>query len=134
MAPPQSIDTPVLRAAVPADLDSVVEVVRSSMPLDPGWDFCYEYAHEFPEDSVKFTKLLFQHYIDPDFDDWDVMVADAPSLQSPNTTVIVAYAVWDSSYRNKRKHGSTYVPQNRRWIFSFTIYPTRSVIRLSQRS
>jgi len=118
MGPPHSIDTSAIRAATLADLDSVVEVVRSSMPLDPGWNYCYEHALEFPEDSVKFTKLLFQHFIDPGFDDWHVMVADAPSLHDPNVTRIVAFAVWDVSYRNKRKHGSTYVPQNRRWIFS----------------
>lgn len=114
MAPPHSIDKPAIRAATTADLDSVVEVVRSSMPLDPTWSYCYGHAQEFPEDSVKFTKMLYQYFINPGFDDWHLMVADAPSIDNPNVTRIVAFAVWDISYRNKRKHGSTYVPQNRR--------------------
>ena len=95
------------------DLDSVLEVALSAMPYDPDWNYRYQYRDQYPEDHLKYTKLLFQFFIDPSYDDWHVMVAKAPSLEDPNVTKIVAFAVWDVSYVNKRKHGQDYKPLNR---------------------
>ena len=108
--------TLLIRPAVPADLGGVVEVMRSIMPLNPQWDYRFQYRHEFPEDHTRYTELMLQLLIDPSYDDWRVMVAEAPSLKNPDVTKIVAFAVWDISYKNKRTHGSEYKSRSRRCI------------------
>ena len=102
-----------IRTATLSDLDNVVDVVRSAMPLDPQWNYRFEHGHQFPEDNVKYTRLLFEHFIRPDYDDWHVMAAESPGDEHSHPSKIVAFAVWDVSYRNKRKNGPDYLPQNR---------------------
>ncbi|KAL8791916.1 MAG: hypothetical protein Q9195_005492 [Heterodermia aff. obscurata] len=101
-----------IRTATLSDLDNVVDVVRSAMPLDPQWNYRFEHGRQFPEDNVKYTRLLFENFIMPDYDDWHVMVAESPGEEPSHQSKIVAFAVWDVSYRNKRKNGRGYVPQN----------------------
>ncbi|KAH0557019.1 hypothetical protein GP486_005191 [Trichoglossum hirsutum] len=97
-----------IRVANPSDLSNVLEVVLSALSYDPCWDYRYQYRHQYPEDNLRYTKHIFQLYIDPRYDDWRVMVAEAPSLENPSVTKIVAVAVWDVTYINKRKHGRDY--------------------------
>lgn len=102
------------RQATLRDLEAVVDVVLAAMPLDPQWNYRFPYRHTYPKDHRKFTKLLFQFFIDPSYDDWHVMVAEAPSIDDPQVSRIVAFAVWEVSYINKAKHGAgCYRPQNR---------------------
>lgn len=102
-----------IRTADLTDLDNVVDLVLSVMPHDPQWNYRFPYRTEHAEDHLKYTKLLFQFFIDPSYDDWHVMVAEAPSLEDSSVIKVVAFAVWDVLFVNKRKHGGTYKPQNR---------------------
>ncbi|KAK3491889.1 hypothetical protein B0T13DRAFT_404157 [Neurospora crassa] len=46
------------------------------MPLDPQWDYRFPLRKEFPEDHYKYTRMLFEYFLDPSFDDWTVMVVE----------------------------------------------------------
>ncbi len=41
------------------------------------------------------------------------MVVEAPRSEDRNVTKVVSIAVWDVSFRNRRKHGQAYIPQDR---------------------
>jgi len=106
------------RLGVPSDADALTEVIIRTMPLDPQWDYRFPYRHEFPEDHYKYTKMLFEYFLDPAFDDWLVMVVE-DSLEPGGELSIVAFGVWDVSYRNKRIHGPSYKPQDRKSYLCF---------------
>lgn len=101
-----------VRAATPADVDGIVDVVLVAMAHDPQWDWRFVHKREFPEDHYKFTRLLYEEFISPANDDWHVMLAEAKSPD--DSSKIVGFAVWDVSFANKAKMGPSYEPQNRR--------------------
>jgi hypothetical protein len=102
-----------IRLATPADLDSVVELALAALPDDPDWHYRFPYHDKYPEDHLKFTRLLFQFYLDPGHNDFRIMVAEAPKSESCPETKMVSYALWDVSFLNKRKYGPGYKPQDR---------------------
>ena len=102
-----------IRAANLSDIEKVLEVVLSAAPYDPQWDYRFPYRKKYPEEHLKYTKLLIECFLDQTWDDWQVMVVEAPSLEDCNVTTIVSISVWDVSFRNRRKHGQEYIPQNR---------------------
>jgi hypothetical protein len=102
-----------LREAGPSDVDAVVDVLLAAMPDDPAWDYRFQYRKEHPEDHRKFQRLFFKYLIDPSYEDWVVMVAESPSVEDSSVSNIVAFAVWDISYINKRKHGPSYKAKHR---------------------
>ncbi|KAK3337965.1 hypothetical protein B0H65DRAFT_435339 [Neurospora tetraspora] len=46
------------------------------MPLDPQWDYRFPLRKQFPEDHYKYTRMLFEYFLDPSYDDWTVMVVE----------------------------------------------------------
>ena len=104
--------TPTSRIAVPADLDELVDVVLASMPDDPQWPYRFPYRHQYPEDHRYFTRMLYEKFIDPAYDDWVVMVVE-DQVPGSSKRAIVAFAVWCLTYVNKRNHWPSYEPQNR---------------------
>jgi hypothetical protein len=80
------------------------------MPLDPQWDWRF---HQYPQDNYLYTKMLFEYFLDPDWDDWTVMVVEAPSIEDPKISKIIAFSVWDVSYINLARNGPRCEPQNR---------------------
>ncbi|KAL2133371.1 hypothetical protein VTI74DRAFT_2459 [Chaetomium olivicolor] len=99
------------RLGVPADVEAVTDVITKTMPLDPQCDYRFPYRREYPEDHYKYTKMLFEYFLDPAYDDWLVMVVQ-DSLEPGSPTSIVAFGVWDVSYINKRRYGPGYKPQD----------------------
>lgn len=102
-----------VRAANESDIKEVVEVVLSAMPHDPQWVYRFPYRKRYSKEHLKYTKLLFGGFLNQTWDDWQVMVVEAPSLEDPNVTKIVSISVWDVSFRNRRKHGQSYISQDR---------------------
>jgi hypothetical protein len=125
-----------VRLAKPADVDKITKVVLQAMPFDPQWDYRFRYRLKFPDDHYKYTRMLYEQFADPANDDWRLLVVELdpeekrqqgfikwiPSLTKwrpglPATTTerseIVAFSVWNVSYINKKKYGSSYQPQNR---------------------
>ncbi|KAK1826340.1 gnat family [Podospora conica] len=87
-----------IRDATPADLDQVVQLVLAAMPHEPHWNYRFAHKDEFPDDHVKFTRLLYEQFISPANDDWRVTVAEA---SDDGTTNIVGFTF-----------GPDYEPQN----------------------
>ncbi|SPQ20198.1 40ddd489-e041-4fed-ad20-01afb5df08ca [Thermothielavioides terrestris] len=64
------------RLGLPADLEAVTDVIIRTMPLDPQWDYRFPYRRLYPEDHYKYTRMLFEYFLDPSYDDWLVMVVE----------------------------------------------------------
>ncbi|KAL1840238.1 hypothetical protein VTJ49DRAFT_669 [Mycothermus thermophilus] len=101
------------RMGLPGDVDAVTSVIINTMPLDPQWDYRFPYRKQYPEDHWKYTRMLFEYLLDPDYDDWIVMVVE-DSLEQGGPVEVVAFGVWDISYINKRRYGPGYKPQDRK--------------------
>ena len=101
-----------IRPATFADIDDLVAVYKASSPLDQTFPYVNQHAQQYPEDLIKYEKLLNHLWISPKYSNFHVMVAEAPSLEDVTVTKVIAYAVWDVSYRNKRQYGSEYKSQN----------------------
>ena len=101
-----------IRPATFADIDDLVAVYKASAPLDQTFSFVNQYVQQYPEDLIKLEKLVNYLWISPKYSDFHVMVAEAPSLEDVTVTKVIAYAVWDVSYPNKRQYGSKYKSQN----------------------
>lgn len=101
-----------IRPATFADVDNVVEVFIATSSLDEIARYRNQYIQQYPEDLIKYETLVHQLLTSPKYSDYHVMVAEAPSLEDATVTKVVAYAVWDVSYRNKRQYGSEYKSQN----------------------
>jgi hypothetical protein len=97
-----------VRIANQGDLDALVELYLAAMPDHVAWDYCYPYREMFPDDHVSHATLLFNDLLKPECDDWAVMVAEKTHGRR-----IVAFAAWDLSYLNRRKHGEFRRRQNR---------------------
>lgn len=90
------------RLGLPSDVDAITEVIIKTMPLDPQWDYRFPWRHEYPEDHYKYTRMLFEYFLDPEYDDWVVMVIEDSLDPGSDDKAIVAFGVWDVSYINKR--------------------------------
>ncbi|KAK4238563.1 hypothetical protein C8A03DRAFT_33442 [Achaetomium macrosporum] len=73
------------------------------MPLDPQWDYRFPYRHLYPADHYKYTRMLFECFLDPSYDDWLVTVVE-DSFEPGGETSVVSFGVWDVSYINKRRY------------------------------
>ena len=107
-----SLAEAAIRPATFADIDNIVAVWKASAPLEESFHYRYQHAQQYPEDLDRHGTLVHQLMVSPKYPDSHVMVAEAPSLEDVTITKIVAYAVWDVSYRNKRQYGSQYKSQN----------------------
>ena len=101
-----------IRPATFADIDDLVAVYKASAPLEKSFHYKYPHVQQYPEDLIKHEKLVHHLLVSPKYSDYHVMVAEAPSLEDVTVSKIIAYAVWDVSYRNKRQYGSQYKSQN----------------------
>lgn len=100
-----------IRPATFADIDDIMAIFIASAPLDQTFIYTSQHTHDYPEDTAKY-KLLYSLWISPEYSDYHVMVAEAPSLDDAYIKKVVACAVWNLSYRNKRQHGPKYKPKS----------------------
>ncbi len=59
-----------IRAAKLSDIEGVVEVALSAMPHDPQSNYRFPYRKKYPEEHLKYTKLLFGCFLSQIWDDW----------------------------------------------------------------
>lgn len=97
-----------IRPATFANIDDMVAVSKAAAPLDETFAYVYQHAQQYPEDLIKYRKLVNHLWISPKYSDLHVMVAEAQSLEDVTVTKVIAFAVWNVSYRNKRQYGSEY--------------------------
>ncbi|KAH7310736.1 hypothetical protein B0I35DRAFT_412200 [Stachybotrys elegans] len=111
----------ILQVARPEQVPAIVEVAVRAMPESPQWDYRFPYRDDFPDDHYKYTSMLYQQFADPANRDWLVLAVvvppranatDAPQAEGQGGGHIVAFAVYDVSYVNKRLHGDSYEPFN----------------------
>lgn len=105
------------RLGLPVDVEAIANVIINAMPLDPQWDYRFPYRHQYPEDHYNYTRMLFEYFLDPSYDDWLVMVVE-DSLEPGGPTEVVSFGVWDISYLNKRRYGPGYRPQDRKSLLT----------------
>ncbi|KAL2256919.1 hypothetical protein VTK26DRAFT_924 [Humicola hyalothermophila] len=100
-----------LRLGCPDDADAVTGVIIKAMPLDLQWDYRFPYRYEYPGDYYKYTKMLFEYFLDLSYNDWLVIVVE--DLLEPGALLeLVSFGVWNVSYANKRRYGPGYKPQD----------------------
>lgn len=98
-----------IRQAREADVDEVTDVLIAAMPGDlKWWNYRFPHREQHPEDHRWFLSLLIRTWISPEFEDMVVMVAEWPDAAAGGAYRIGAYAAWDLTYLNKRKHGQSY--------------------------
>ena len=103
------------RLGRPSDAEAVTNVILKTMPLDPQWNYRFPWRDQHPKDHYKFTRMLIDYFLNPDYDDWQVMVV-VDALQPGGHEQVVSFAVWDVSFRNKRRHGPDYERQDRKLL------------------
>jgi hypothetical protein len=123
-----AMETFRIREAVPADIDAVVNVVIAAMPGDPQWKYRFPYRCKYSDDHRKYTRMLYEYFLKPSYEDWQVMVVEVfPEDDSTNSEQmflgqdattsrggkIVSFSVWNNTYVNRRKLGPSYNPNNR---------------------
>ncbi|KAK3398308.1 hypothetical protein B0T20DRAFT_353359 [Sordaria brevicollis] len=72
------------------------------MPLDPQWDYRFPLRKQFPEDHYKYTRMLFEYFLDPSFDDWTVMVVEDVDPASSEKLRIASISVDKRGGRTRR--------------------------------
>ncbi|KAK4449886.1 hypothetical protein QBC34DRAFT_83963 [Podospora aff. communis PSN243] len=100
-----------LRLGLPADVDPITKVILEAMPLDPQWDYRFPYRLRYPEDHYTYTRMLFEYFLDPEYDDWVVVVVE-DAFSPSDETRIVAFGVFNVAFRNKRRYGPGYQAQD----------------------
>ena len=83
----------VIRPATLADIDNLVEVCKTSAPLEEIFHYQNQHAQQYPEDLIKHETLVHHLLISPKYSDYHVMVAEAPSLEDVTVNKVIAYAV-----------------------------------------
>ena len=102
-----------IRPATFADVDNIVAVFKAAGAFEQAFSYLNQHGQQqYPEDFNKCEKLAHHLWISPEYSDFHVMVAEAPSLEDVTVTKVVAFAVWNVSYRNKRQYGSQYKSRN----------------------
>lgn len=101
-----------IRPATFADIDDILAISKAAGALDQTFTYIIQYAQQYPDDLIRLQRLVNHLLISPKYPDFHVMVAEAPSLEDVTVTKVIAYAIWDVSYRNKRLCGSEYKPQS----------------------
>ncbi|KAI0099731.1 acyl-CoA N-acyltransferase [Nemania sp. FL0031] len=117
---------PLLRPATPADVPRMVDIILTAMPHSLQWEYRFPYKKEFSEDHHKYTTMLYEQFVDSKNVDWNPYVIELTSDDdagvvevtkpdegntlrqdsTPYKEAIVAVAIWDVSYINKRKDAS----------------------------
>lgn len=105
----------MIRPGLPSDVDAITNAIIKTMPLDPQWDYRFPLRKQFPDDHFKYTRMLFEYFLDPSYDDWTVMVVEDVDPAGSEKLKIASISVWDVSYLNKRKYGPDYTPQDRKY-------------------
>ncbi|KAL6713796.1 hypothetical protein ACLMJK_008288 [Lecanora helva] len=96
-----------LREATVNDTGGINNVFLAAMPDCPSWNYRFPYREQYPEDHQKYNKDLIRRFLSPEYEDWVVIVIDDKDPASDSNKV-VAFAIWDIAYCNRRRYGNDY--------------------------
>ncbi|QDS69341.1 hypothetical protein FKW77_003640 [Venturia effusa] len=91
----------IVRSASVTDLENMLDIGLSAMPMDPQWNWRFPYRLQFPEDTRRFTRQKYREFLEDKTGRWQVMVADI-KLENDKAPVTVAMAIWDMGSINRR--------------------------------
>lgn len=74
-----------------ADLDAMVDIALTAMPMDPQWNWRFPYQSEYPEDTRLFTRWKYEEFLQ-DEGNWMVILAECEFANQP-----IAMAIWEVS-------------------------------------
>lgn len=83
------------------DLEVMLDIGLSAMPMDPQWNWRFPHRRQFPEDTRHFTRQKYREFLEDKTGRWQVMVADDKS-ENDVSLVTVAMAIWDVGSINRR--------------------------------
>jgi hypothetical protein len=90
----------VRRASI-TDLEVMLDIGISAMPMDPQWNWRFPHRLQFPEDTRHFTRQKYREFLEDKTGRWQVMLADGVS-ENGASNVTMAMAVWDVGSTNRR--------------------------------
>lgn len=86
-----------IRPVTADDLDAVVNIVIKAFPYDEQFAYRYPYREKYPEEHYKYTKMYYAEYLKTTFAGQNtIMVAEAPDLENPEKTKVIALSIWDN--------------------------------------
>jgi GNAT superfamily N-acetyltransferase len=86
-----------IRPAGKDDLDDIVQIVVKAFPHDDQFAYRYPYRKQRPEDHLKYSKMFYAEYLETTFTGQNsIMVAEAPDVNDPTTTKVIAMSIWDN--------------------------------------
>ncbi|KAK1754147.1 hypothetical protein QBC47DRAFT_302927 [Echria macrotheca] len=83
-----------------SDIDAVTKVFVRAMPLDPQWEYRFPLRDDYPDDHLKYSRMLIKCFLE--YDDWTLIVTEDSLEPGSKEKTVVAFAVLDVSYKNKR--------------------------------
>jgi hypothetical protein len=84
-----------------ADIDNIVQLAIKAMEDDPMQGYLYPNRYKFPVDHYNNTKATYEQFLDPNNDDWCVLLVELKLRKEHSQTV--AFSVWNiSSTKNKQ--------------------------------
>ncbi|KAH6975681.1 acyl-CoA N-acyltransferase [Ilyonectria destructans] len=93
---PNNMDISI-RPVTADDLDAVVNIVIKAFPYDEQFAYRYPYREKYPEEHYKYTKMYYAEYLKTTFAGQNtIMVAEAPDLENPEKTKVIALSIWDN--------------------------------------
>lgn len=91
----------IVRRASIIDLEVMLDIGLSAMPMDPQWNWRFPHRLQFPEDTRHFTRQKYREFLEDKTGRWQIMVADIKP-ENDVATVTVAMSIWDLGSINRR--------------------------------
>jgi GNAT superfamily N-acetyltransferase len=89
---------PTLRTATLDDLDTVVDIGLTAMPLDPQWNYRFPKRQEYPIDHYDGIRSRYREFILNETGQWSVILAEV--LNDKGSKTVVSFAVWNLGQRS----------------------------------
>lgn len=87
------------RNATADDLHSLADIACAAFPEDPQWDYRFPRRREYPQDTWKCTRQMYNRFLtDPEDNNYLVRVITSQSNEDDRTVKPVALAVWELQY------------------------------------
>lgn len=86
-----------VRTATEADLEVLVDIAVSAMPMDPQWPYRFPLREEYPEEHRAHTRVMFKGFFDPPDASWEVVLAEKLGLEDATRKEPIAMSVWNMS-------------------------------------
>lgn len=103
-----------IRPAEPADIDAITKCMIAFLSSDKIWSYRFPHREQYPEDYLKFSRLLIELMVSGQFPDLHTLILEVED-EDDDIWNIAAVSIWDCSYVNRRlfaARGEVYNPPN----------------------